>query len=203
MARERGFAPPISLFLEKRNGPCTVQRENAWCPNPAWRQVRAKTGVLARKRRIFAVWSPRWARAQVCGNPKCSARDETRERIVVLVELAPLLFSLPLRGWLTTASWRTISLPSPGMKSRIGESGAAPPVAEQASRFRGIRRSTASGRKSEADSRMGPGRRVLCTCRLAGPTVSKSGTIGGPARGRESYCRNGGPESKSPSNVSL
>ena len=41
----------------------TVQKKNAWCPNPAWRQVRAKTGVLARKRRIFAVWSPRWARA--------------------------------------------------------------------------------------------------------------------------------------------
>ena len=79
-----------------------------------------------------------------------------------------------------------------GVKSRIGESGAAPPVAEQASRLRGIRRSAASGRKSEADSRMGPGRRVPRTCRSAGPTVSKNGTIGGPVRGRESYRRNGG-----------
>ena len=41
----------------------TVEKKKCWCPNPAWRQVRAKTGVLARKRRIFAVWSPRWARA--------------------------------------------------------------------------------------------------------------------------------------------
>ena len=60
----RGDAPPI-FFLrhQKENAPRPVEKKKCWCPNPAWRQVRAKTGVLARKRRIFAVWSPRWARA--------------------------------------------------------------------------------------------------------------------------------------------
>ena len=140
----------------------------------------------------------------VCGNFKWSARDETWADIrgANRIGSASLSAAAP---WVVNGSGPGEHQPSisPGVKSRIGESGAAPPVAEQASRFRGIRRSAASGRKSEADSRMGPGRRVPRACRSAGPTVSKSGTIGGPARGRESYCRNGGPESKSPSNVSL
>ena len=55
--------PPFFFVLAKKNAPCTVEEKAAWCPNPAWRQVWAKTGVLARKRRIFAVWSTRWARA--------------------------------------------------------------------------------------------------------------------------------------------
>ena len=77
-----GDAPPI-FFLrhQKENAPRPVEKKKCWCPNTAWRQVRAKTGVLAGERRIFAVRSPRWARAQVCGNFKWSARDETMEVI--------------------------------------------------------------------------------------------------------------------------
>ena len=58
-----GVRPPSSFVLPKENAPRPVEKKSAWCPNPAWRQVWAKTGVLAGERRIFAVWSPRWARA--------------------------------------------------------------------------------------------------------------------------------------------
>ena len=61
--------PPFFFVLAKKNAPCTVEEKAAWCPNPAWRQVWAKTGVLAGGRRIFADWSPRWARAGVLPNP--------------------------------------------------------------------------------------------------------------------------------------
>ena len=75
--------PPFSFRLaEKKTGRARSKRKTLSCPNPAWRQVRAKTGVLAGERRIFAGWSLRWARARVCGNRKWSARDETWKRIV-------------------------------------------------------------------------------------------------------------------------
>ena len=58
-----GMRPPFFFVLAKKNAPRPVEEKAAWCPNPAWRQVWAKTGVLAGERRMFADWSPGWARA--------------------------------------------------------------------------------------------------------------------------------------------
>ena len=96
----RGDAPPI-FFLrhQKENAPRPVEKKKCWCPNPAWRQVWAKTGVLAGRRRILAVWSPRWARARELRKPgvvsprRNAGRFRGRES-----NWFPLLFPLPLRG---------------------------------------------------------------------------------------------------------
>ena len=133
-----------------------------------------KDGVLARKRRIFADWSPGWARARFFSNPSVvSPRRNVGSCSGCESNWLSLLFPLPLCGprsisvtsvplvppsaaapWVAFDSCQvTTNLPSPGVKSRIGESGAAPPVAEQASRFRGICRSVASGRKSDCARR--------------------------------------------------
>ena len=94
-----GDAPPI-FFLrhQKENAPRPVEKKKCWCPNPAWRQVWAKTGVLARKRRIFAVWSPRWARASFFPNPPVvSPRRNVGSCPWCESNWLSLLFPLPLR----------------------------------------------------------------------------------------------------------
>ena len=120
--------------MPKKNAPCTVEEKAAWCPNPAWRQVWAKTGVLAGERRIFADWSPHWARAGVLPNPPVfSPRRNGGSYPGCESNWLSLLFPLPLRGWLTTAGWRTTDVPSPGVKSRIGG-----PQAPWSGRFKGV-----------------------------------------------------------------
>ena len=97
-----------------------------------------------------------------------------------------LLYSMPIRcnDYPTSAAPTEPPREANTQKGVLRESGDAPPAAGGASRFRGNQRSAAGGRVSELISRKGPGWQARAApVNRFGPTVSKSGTIGGPDQG--------------------
>jgi len=77
-----------------------------------------------------------------------------------------------------------------------GETGNAPPVADAASLFRGIRRSAASGRISESDSRQGPGWQTRSVWEPEWPNGEQMRHDWQTRSGRESHRHDGGQRNR-------
>ena len=92
--------PPNSLLsCQKRNGPCTVQREKRWRAPVQWPSARAGDGVSVQA----LIWTGLRARYSLLRVCNCRPVADGAEDVGVVIVLPLLLFSLPLTWWLTEA----------------------------------------------------------------------------------------------------
>ena len=114
-------APPILFRLGEKECAAPGGKEKRLVPKSCLAAGLGKDGGFSKKAPdicclVYALGAGTRFAETSSGQPATKRRNLSGVRI----ELALLLFSLPLRRWLTTVGWITTSLLSPGVKSRIG-----------------------------------------------------------------------------------
>ena len=144
--RRAGMHPPFFFVLPKKNAPCTVEEKDAWAQNrrqkaPFLLKCGGRANPCGRNLLGF-----RRVRRTAQEQRTCSPAFGTAQRLsgVVIVRALPLAPRVPLRYALPRPFSGRVSKgegpqprPFEPFQGGVGETGEAPPAADEASLFRG------------------------------------------------------------------